>query len=161
MPPVKPDAVHEKPYLVRELYAKKVLQDYEDLYQRELHPVLHLILPDVDDDRDTAATTPEKEVDIYGTIAQWLGGQPDGKTLPPPNKAVLQIPNPSFKIGILGAGAAGLYTALMIDYLNEDEPSGVTYEILEGDDRPGGRLYTHVFEGYTPNDYYVGHLISW
>lgn len=61
-----------------------------------------------------------------------------------------------FTIGILGAGVAGLYTALMIDSLGPD--SGITYQILEANERIGGRLYTHIFKGdkTTPDDYYVG-----
>ncbi|KAI1263661.1 hypothetical protein F5Y18DRAFT_393781 [Xylariaceae sp. FL1019] len=45
------------------------------------------------------------------------------------------------KIGIIGAGIAGLYTALILQDL------GFDYEILEANpDRVGGRLYTHYFE---------------
>lgn len=60
------------------------------------------------------------------------------------------------RIGILGAGIAGLYAALLIDYLGPD--SGITYDILEANpDRAGGRLYTHRFSD-SPNDYFVSHL---
>lgn len=54
------------------------------------------------------------------------------------------------KVGIIGAGMAGLYTAFILDTLNI---SGVSYEILEASDRPGGRCLTHRF---TPEqwDYY-------
>ena len=34
--------------------------------------------------------------------------------------------------------------------------SGIIYQVLEANERIGGRLYTHEFEGHTPNDYYVG-----
>ncbi|KAI0139833.1 hypothetical protein GGR57DRAFT_509562 [Xylariaceae sp. FL1272] len=45
------------------------------------------------------------------------------------------------KIGIIGAGIAGLYTALILQDL------GFDYEMLEANpDRVGGRLYTHYFE---------------
>ena len=44
-------------------------------------------------------------------------------------------------ICIIGAGIAGLYTALILDDL------GVQYEILEASDRVGGRLLTHRFNG--------------
>ncbi|KAI1328961.1 hypothetical protein F5Y16DRAFT_397922 [Xylariaceae sp. FL0255] len=44
------------------------------------------------------------------------------------------------KVGIIGAGIAGLYTALILDDL------GFEYDILEANpDRVGGRLYTHYF----------------
>ncbi|PHH90838.1 hypothetical protein CDD83_2504 [Cordyceps sp. RAO-2017] len=44
------------------------------------------------------------------------------------------------KVGIIGAGAAGLYTALLLESL------GVDYEILEASERVGGRIYTHRFD---------------
>ena len=57
-------------------------------------------------------------------------------------------------MGIIGAGVAGLYLAMMCDFL------GIDYEILEASDRVGGRVYTHHFsEGATPiehNYYDVG-----
>ncbi|KII90226.1 hypothetical protein PLICRDRAFT_584478 [Plicaturopsis crispa FD-325 SS-3] len=43
-------------------------------------------------------------------------------------------------VGIIGAGPAGLYSALILDSL------GIKYEILEGSDRVGGRLHTYHFE---------------
>ncbi|KAK7060039.1 amine oxidase [Favolaschia claudopus] len=56
------------------------------------------------------------------------------------------------RIGILGAGIAGLYAALLIDYLGPE--SGMTYDILEANpNRIGGRLYTHRFSD-SPNDYF-------
>ncbi|PBK71612.1 FAD/NAD(P)-binding domain-containing protein [Armillaria solidipes] len=42
-------------------------------------------------------------------------------------------------VGIVGAGPAGLYTAMILDDL------GIKYEILEGSDRLGGRIRTHHF----------------
>ncbi len=52
-----------------------------------------------------------------------------------------------FKIAIVGAGVAGLFTAMIFDYLNETFKTNVEYEILEVHDekRLGGRLYTHYF----------------
>lgn len=50
-------------------------------------------------------------------------------------------------------GIAGLYAALLIDYLGSE--CGITYDILEANtDRVGGRLYTHRFSD-SPNDYFV------
>jgi protoporphyrinogen oxidase len=76
-----------------------------------------------------------------------------------PTKNSLNVPEfrEKFNVGILGAGVAGLYIALMIDSLGPK--SGITYEILEADTRCGGRLYTHKFAVYTPDDYYVGPLL--
>ena len=52
-----------------------------------------------------------------------------------------------FKVGIIGAGVAGLFTAMIFDYLNEEYHTNVEYEIMECNDksRLGGRLYTHYF----------------
>jgi len=70
------------------------------------------------------------------------------------------------KVAIIGAGAAGLFTAMILDYLNNDETLkkkgfNVSYEIFEaaGKDRLGGRLFTYNFVPYSrnpagPHDYY-------
>lgn len=63
-------------------------------------------------------------------------------------------PNPKvdayrkYKIGIIGAGSAGLITRLIFDHLKELYGPDVDYEILEVNDnnRLGGRLYTHYFD---------------
>lgn len=61
----------------------------------------------------------------------------------------------SIHVGIIGAGAAGLYAALILDSLGPK----ISYEILEAnpmiDRKGGGRLYTHQFTDGGPNDYYV------
>lgn len=60
------------------------------------------------------------------------------------------------KAGIIGAGAAGLFTALTLEYLNTAQSSvKFTYDILEADttNRSGGRLYTHQFSAQ-PHDYF-------
>ena len=64
-----------------------------------------------------------------------------------------------FKVGIIGAGAAGLYSAMLLDSL------GIDYDIHEVSDRIGGRIFTYHFDQAawdksTPNDpdyydYYV------
>lgn len=43
------------------------------------------------------------------------------------------------KVGIIGAGAAGLYAAMLLDSL------GIDYDIHEGSGRIGGRIYTYHF----------------
>lgn len=68
-------------------------------------------------------------------------------------------PGTPLKVGIIGAGVAGLYTAMLLDSLN------ITYDIYEASDRIGGRIYTHRFDqeawdNSTPDepayyDYYV------
>ncbi|KAI1340966.1 hypothetical protein F5Y15DRAFT_414687 [Xylariaceae sp. FL0016] len=56
-----------------------------------------------------------------------------------------------FKVGIVGGGIAGLYTALILQDL------GLDYEILEANpDRIGGRLYTHYFEKKEHQYYDIG-----
>ena len=68
------------------------------------------------------------------------------------------------KVCIIGAGAAGLFTALLIDYLNNylqnvTKVEGfvpIQYDIFESEDKTrgvGGRLYTYKFSD-APHDYY-------
>ncbi|KAL0936957.1 flavin containing amine oxidoreductase [Colletotrichum truncatum] len=68
-----------------------------------------------------------------------------------------------FKVSIVGSGVAGLFTAMLFDWINEqlgkDSPEGnikIDYDILEaaGEDRFGGRLYTHSFYPHGVHDYY-------
>ncbi|OAL30364.1 hypothetical protein AYO22_01562 [Fonsecaea multimorphosa] len=60
---------------------------------------------------------------------------------------VTSAPNiDKFKVAIIGAGAAGLFTAMIFDYLKEQFDLDVDYEIIESRDRIGGRLFTHTFE---------------
>ncbi|KAK1624992.1 hypothetical protein BDP81DRAFT_474713 [Colletotrichum phormii] len=71
-----------------------------------------------------------------------------------------------FKVGIVGGGVAGLFTALLLDWLNkelgkqsgEEEYLDIDYDILEaaGEERLGGRLYTYRFSGSDGgvHDYY-------
>jgi len=59
-------------------------------------------------------------------------------------------PQKNLAVGIIGAGAAGLYAAIILDSL------GIKYEILEGSERPGGRLFTHRFNQLCgPYQYFV------
>lgn len=51
----------------------------------------------------------------------------------PPNQPI------EGKACIVGAGAAGLYTAMILDSL------GLSYDLLEANDRNGGRVYTYPF----------------
>lgn len=44
------------------------------------------------------------------------------------------------KVGIVGAGAAGLYSAILLDSL------GIDYDIFEASGRIGGRIYTYRFD---------------
>ncbi|THU83366.1 amine oxidase [Dendrothele bispora CBS 962.96] len=72
--------------------------------------------------------------------------------LSPPERKKNEGNKEPIRVGILGAGIAGLYAALLIDYLGSE--SGIVYDILEANpDRIGGRLYTHRFSD-SPNDYF-------
>jgi hypothetical protein len=68
-----------------------------------------------------------------------------------------------FKVGIVGAGVAGLFAGLALDWINEiiERHTGIgylkiDYEILEAasEDRFGGRLYTHCFNKDGTHGYY-------
>ena len=62
----------------------------------------------------------------------------------------------------VGAGAAGLFTALLFDYLNQNVSGfNVQYEIFESQQSTaksgrgvGGRLYTYNFDNVNPHPYY-------
>lgn len=62
----------------------------------------------------------------------------------------------NFKVGIVGAGSAGLFTAMLFDHLKKEFKLDVDYEILErnGEDRVGGRLYTYYFPGGDEHAYF-------
>ncbi|RKL26929.1 hypothetical protein BFJ72_g13451 [Fusarium proliferatum] len=54
---------------------------------------------------------------------------------------------PSYNVGIVGAGIAGLYTALLL------QREGHSVHIFEATNRIGGRVYTHYFTE-AENQYY-------
>ncbi|KAM0243957.1 hypothetical protein ACHAP5_006720 [Fusarium lateritium] len=58
--------------------------------------------------------------------------------------------HPPRKVCIVGAGVAGLYIAMILDSL---KLPNLTYEILEANERVGGRIYTHYFSE-REHDYY-------
>lgn len=64
---------------------------------------------------------------------------PPGPPALPCNRNCQSRP-PKLKVGIIGAGAAGLYSALLLQSL------GIEFEILEADGRAGGRIHTHYFD---------------
>ncbi|KAI9719379.1 MAG: hypothetical protein M1812_003450 [Candelaria pacifica] len=49
------------------------------------------------------------------------------------------VTNKTTKVGIIGAGGAGLYSAILLESL------GIDYEILEATNRTGGRIWTYYF----------------
>jgi hypothetical protein len=65
----------------------------------------------------------------------------------------MDVDKTPFTVGIVGAGAAGLYSAMILQDL------GVDFEILEAQrNHIGGRLLTHHFSD-GPNDYYVSYFL--
>ncbi|KAG2417775.1 hypothetical protein HFD88_008994 [Aspergillus terreus] len=69
-------------------------------------------------------------------------------------KKLLKDPhNGPIKIGIVGAGMAGIYTAFILDRLAIPQ---LSYEILEGSDRTGGRAYTYRFSDKKHDFYEAG-----
>lgn len=50
-------------------------------------------------------------------------------------------------VGIVGAGCAGLYAAMILQDL------GIKFELIEGSDRVGGRVRTHRFTPNGDHDY--------
>lgn len=154
--------------LVRAFYAKKTLEQSQKKYEEQIHKKLEK--PRIGGpfglfSEATLSATEFASLDIPATIDPWL--EHTDKAPSDIDVAAISYQDAApkrpegckeFSIGILGAGVAGLYTALMIDSLGPD--SGITYQILEADQRIGGRLYTHKFEGHTPNDYYVS-LLPW
>ena len=58
---------------------------------------------------------------------------------------------PDLPVCIIGAGVAGLYTAMILESL------GISYQIVDADtrERVGGRLFTYHFPNGGSYDYYV------
>jgi hypothetical protein len=80
-----------------------------------------------------------------------------------PEKATIQAPTSSreLSVGIVGAGCAGLFTAMIFNHLREQlAEQNITFkvncEIFEAaaEKRLGGRLYTYEFPPHGPHDYY-------
>ncbi|KAI0121136.1 hypothetical protein BJ170DRAFT_688221 [Xylariales sp. AK1849] len=64
-----------------------------------------------------------------------------------------------FKVAIVGAGVAGLFTAMLFDWLNgQVDGLDIDYDLIEaaGEERLGGRLYTHKFSDREHDYYDVG-----
>ncbi|KAI9453225.1 L-amino acid oxidase 1 [Russula earlei] len=53
---------------------------------------------------------------------------------------------PWYKVAIIGAGVAGLRTAMLLQSLS------IPYKIFEASERPGGRIFTYQFASKPPND---------
>lgn len=128
-----------------------------------------LILPVPGDDM------PEKESEFSPSLREEiLASKPQVVVLQSPvaqkasessGKSV-EVQRGMFNIGIVGAGVSGLFTAMVLDHINEElakdkKPKLFEYTILEANsqDRVGGRLFTYQFGKnedlhYNPNDYF-------
>lgn len=119
----------------RQVARDKLVDDFDNV-SRKLE-TLQLNLP-----------VPENPTELVnGTIPI---GTVTGNRPQPPGK---------FKVGIVGAGCAGLFTAMILDHINEKIPElNIEYDILEAadEDRLGGRLYTYNFSGNKKDYYDVG-----
>ena len=64
------------------------------------------------------------------------------------------LPTAEFPVCIIGAGMAGLYTAMILQFLE------IPYQIVDADtkERVGGRLFTHHFANGGPYDYFVSRI---
>eukprot|EP01133_Synstelium_polycarpum_P003499 gene3499-3998_t len=72
-------------------------------------------------------------------FASALLEQGDAAPTPMDFGAAAGAPRRPLKVGIIGAGMAGLYSAMILKDL------GIKYEVLEASNRIGGRAYTHRF----------------
>jgi hypothetical protein len=76
---------------------------------------------------------------------------PPDSTIIPPGPLEVMYP-PWYCVGIIGAGLAGLRTAMLL------QARGIPYKILEASGRPGGRIFTYEFlsppEEQGKHDYY-------
>lgn len=109
-----------------------------------LHPIAHPIPILEPKDGSSQAAEPEGGVGVARTLGQ-------APPIPAPPHHVVE--SSDITVGIIGAGASGLYIAMILQIL------GIDYEILEGSDRPGGRILTHHFkQGKEPWNYFVSRL---
>lgn len=99
-------------------------------------------------------------VDVYAararyTITKYLAKDSHNEilnSLPPLEKMLPVVPRVTkgLPVCIIGAGTAGLYTAMILASL------GIPYVLLEASERVGGRLFTYKgFENAEKYDYYV------
>lgn len=76
-----------------------------------------------------------------------LSGQHPSES--PTKLPVLPRVSENLPVCIIGAGVAGLYTAMILQDL------GIPYDLLEAGNRVGGRLFTHKFKAGKEYDYFV------
>lgn len=79
-----------------------------------------------------------------------LNNQPIPYTPPDSTEEIPTSPK-LLPVCIIGAGMAGLYTAMIFESL------GISYHIVDADarERVGGRMFTYYFPNGGPDDYYA------
>lgn len=133
----------------------------------DVKAVEELVQKVADEDKEIRKKLPDLPADSDATLEMGIGQllnvakELTGLGYVPPAEET------KFKVGIVGAGAAGLFTAMVFDWLNsevnkdiekESEKLKIDYDIFEaaGEDRLGGRLYTHRFSDKKHDYYDVG-----
>lgn len=102
--------------------------------------------------------------DKYGNLVQPAPFEFGAPLSDNEEEAASNHPAGHLNFGIIGAGAAGLFMGMILDYLSKQAKNKfhrnaveISYEILEANDekRLGGRLYTHKFsEQENTHQYY-------
>lgn len=137
------------PLSIREHYARHVLREKLaeecNTHRRNGDTTLTLpsdvgkikLLPGDDPKIDTAQTQ-------YGWNRARLPRAPDGWKLM--NARRQSVPPRHYKVCIVGAGITGLYTAMILDWINGLSSRFqvlINYDILEASERSGGRVFTY------------------
>lgn len=114
------------------------------------HKVLHALKSTLDKDKnakdykklESFLDARELPVPILSDATSPLNLPPPPNKIAQPKQPLAELPSEALlHVGIIGAGIAGLFLAMMLDELHPF----ITYEILESSDRVGGRVYTHWF----------------
>lgn len=84
---------------------------------------------------------PLGETDSFQPSQSWSFVRSNSAYQPQASQPAAETIRPIGTVAIIGAGVSGLYTAMILDSLD------ISYEILEANDRIGGRIYTHRFNG--------------
>jgi NADPH-dependent 2,4-dienoyl-CoA reductase/sulfur reductase-like enzyme len=124
-----------------------MLQDakmYPEMYNYKVEFVSYLIKRAAQEDYQRIAIAKFNEEQKHGDPKKY---EIPNIIRPALEKKKQNVDPGNIKFCIVGAGVAGLYTALILEKL------GIDYEILEASDRIGGRIYTHHFTE-DKHDYY-------
>lgn len=135
-------------------YAHNILKNHFHNYRFSLPPQ---IIPFFNYSRgdDPTIEIPQDDDDLaQAPEPLWMSPSTTFRTSDPNDPVLLGVNdpiipvNPNIKVAIIGAGIGGMYAGLILKSL------GIPFEILEMENRVGGRLKTHYFSP-TENDYFV------